>query len=65
MLLGLALAPLTHELQEDVEVDQQLLQQQHQLIVLPSNTNAPVISVSSKPDDKSVDAAAKKVLCFL
>jgi hypothetical protein len=64
MLLGLALAPLTHELQEDVEVDQQL-QQQHQLIVLPSNTNAPVISVSSKPDDKSVDAAAKKVLCFL
>ncbi len=63
--MGLALAPLTEQQQDDsenAEEDQQ--QQQQQPIALAPSTKVPLTATSSlqtKPDNSSVDAAAKKV----
>jgi hypothetical protein len=60
--MGLALAPLTEQ-QRDAEEEQQQQQQQQPIALAPS-TKVPLTATSSlqtKPDNSSVDAAAKKV----
>ena len=64
MLMGLALAPLTKQQQDDSENAEEDHQQQQQPIALAPSTKVPLTATSSlqtKPDNSSVDAAAKKV----